>query len=98
MPTPEGEFKTKLRAELKLLFPGCVIIKNDAGSVQGIPDMTIFYHGKYAWLETKRHSSASKRPNQQYYVDWSVANGAYASFCQPENKTEVLEELVKYFG
>lgn len=98
MATPEGAFKTKLRAELKLLFPGCVIIKNDAGSVQGIPDMTIFYKGKYAWLETKRSEKAGKRPNQPYYVDWSNANGAYASFCQPENKREVLQELVEYFG
>ena len=98
MPTPEGSFKTKLKAELKLLFPGCVIIKNDAGSVQGIPDMTIFYKGKYAWIETKKSATASKRPNQSHYVNWSNSYGAYATFCQPENKKQVLQELVEYFG
>lgn len=96
--TPEGNFKAALRSELKLLFPGCIITKNDAGSVQGIPDMSIFYNGKFAWLETKRECNASKRPNQSYYIQKCNADGAYASFCYPENKKEVLEELITYFG
>lgn len=95
--TPEGNFKAALRTELKLLFPGCVITKNDAGNVQGIPDMTIFHNGKYAWLEFKRATNASKRPNQEYYINKCKAEGAYASFCYPENKKQVLQELVEYF-
>jgi len=94
----ESSFKATLRTELKLLFPGCVITKNDAGSVQGIPDMSIFYHGKFAWLETKKHDGASKRPNQQFYIDKVVGEGAYAAFVQPENKKEVLQDLINYFG
>jgi len=43
-------------------------------------------------FETKKFTKASKRPNQQYYIDlfddWS-----YARFVQPENMEEVLNEL-----
>ena len=63
----ESGFQDKLRRELKLLFPGCMIFKMD--QIQGIPDVLILFKDKWASLECKKSGSASHRPNQEYYVN-----------------------------
>lgn len=90
----ESAFQTKLISEIKELLPGCVVLKNDAGYLQGFPDLTILYNDKWAVLETKRKASASRQPNQEYYVG-KLNDMSYASFVYPENKEEVLYELQK---
>jgi hypothetical protein len=88
----ESKFQADLIKELKQLFPGCVIMKNDPEYIQGIPDLTILYGAKWATLECKKSKKASHRPNQEYYVD--KLNGmSYSAFVYPENKEEVLNEL-----
>lgn len=88
----ESSFQAKLIDDLKKLYPGCVILKNDSGYIQGFPDLTILYEDRWAVLETKRGENESHRPNQDYYVE--KLNGmSYSSFIFPENKEKVLNEL-----
>ena len=92
----ENKFQSKLIKELKKIFPGCIVMKNDSSYIQGIPDLLILYKNKWASLEVKKSANASKRPNQQYYVD-TMNKMSFARFISPENKKEVLDELRKTF-
>lgn len=91
----ESGFQDKLRAELKTLFPGCMIFKMD--QIQGIPDLLILYQKKWASLECKKSSKASRRPNQEYYVNL-MDKMSFSRFVCPENKDIVLEELHLFFN
>lgn len=88
----ETTFQRRLIREIKLLFPGCIVLKNDAQYFSGIPDLLILYNNKWAALECKRFTDASRRPNQDYWVS-RLRSMSYASFVFPENKKEVLYEL-----
>lgn len=92
----ENIFQRKLKEELRILFPGCIIIKLDSGDIQGIPDLLVLYKNKWAALEVKRSANAEKRPNQEYYVE--VMDGmSFSRFICPENKEEVLDALQSAF-
>lgn len=97
----ESEFQSVLIRELQKRFPGCLVMKNDANYIQGIPDLTVLYRDKWAMLECKKSEkdmkkSLDRNPNQGYYV--KRLNGmSYASFIFPENKEEVLNELERSF-
>lgn len=78
--------------ELKAIFPGCVVQKQDADSIQGIPDLLILYNDRWAMLECKRSKDAKHRPNQDYYVD-KFDEMSFCRFIYPENKAEVLDAL-----
>ena len=93
----ESSFQASLIKELKLIFPGCVILKNDATYMQGVPDLIILFENKWAMLECKRSKNASHRPNQDYYIK-KLGEMSYASFIFPENKKEVLNGLQEAFG
>ena len=88
----ERDFQRNLIKELKDIFVGCIIMKNDSSYIQGIPDLLILYKDKWAALEVKKSATASHRPNQEYYVD-KMDEMSYASFRYPENKEVVLDEL-----
>jgi hypothetical protein len=88
----ERDFQAKLIKELKDIFKGCIIMKNDSSYIQGIPDILILYEDRWAALEVKKSKTASHRPNQEYYVDL-MDDMSFASFIYPENKEEVLYEL-----
>lgn len=97
----ESSFQSKLIKDLKKRFEGCIVLKNDASYIQGIPDLLILYNDKWAALEVKRdeaemHSSQS-RGNQPYYVK-RMNEMSYASYIYPENKKEVLDDLERAFG
>lgn len=93
----EHEFQAALIKEIKLIFPGCVILKNDSSYLQGVPDLIVLYKNHWAMLECKRSYDAKHRPNQDYYIE-KLGAMSYASFVFPENKEEVLDELHKAFG
>jgi len=88
----ENKFQSKLIKELKVLFPGCIVLKNDPNYIQGFPDLLILHKNKWAALEAKRSEEASRQANQEYYVE-QLDNLSFASFICPENKQEVLNEL-----
>ena len=93
----ESKFQSQLIRELKLLFEGCVILKNDPSYLQGIPDILILYKNKWAMLEVKASIYSKVQPNQVYYVDL-LNEMSYAAFVSPENKEEILDELQLTFG
>ena len=92
----ENNFQSKLIKELKAMFPGCVITKNDPNYIQGFPDITILYKNKWAVLECKRSIDAVKQPNQEHYVGM-LNKMSFSRFICPENKEEVLHELQQTF-
>lgn len=92
----ENKFQAKLIKELKDLFPGCIIMKNDSSYIQGIPDILILYGSRWASLEVKKNASAAKRPNQDYYVK-KMNDMSFSAFVYPENKDQILDELCLYF-
>lgn len=91
-PMREGRYQGELIERLERMFPGCVVIKNDALYCQGIPDLTIFYMDRWAMLEVKTSQNAPEQPNQRYWVDL-FNDMSYASFIYPENEEEVLNDL-----
>lgn len=88
----ESKFQRSLITELEVLFPGCVVIKNDPTYIQGIPDLLILYKDKWAALECKRSERESHRPNQDYYIS-KLDEMSYAAFVYPENREEIINEL-----
>lgn len=93
----ENKFQASLIKELKKLFPGCIVMKNDSSYIQGIPDLLILFRDKWASLEVKKNASASKRPNQEYYVGL-MNEMSFSRFISPENKDEILNELANKFN
>lgn len=92
----ESKFQKELMDEIRELYPGCVILKNDSSYIQGFPDWTILYKDRWAVLEAKRERGAKKQPNQEYYVD-RLDKMSFSRFVYPENKDEVLEDLERVF-
>lgn len=92
----ENKFQSKLIKEIKNRFPGCIVLKNDSGYIQGIPDLIILFGKRWAALEVKKSNDANHRPNQDYYVD-KMNEMSYASFISPENKEEVLDGMERSF-
>ena len=88
----ERDFQAKLIKELKVMFKGCIIVKNDPNYIQGIPDLLILYNDRWAALEVKKSATAHHQPNQEYYVDL-MDQMSFAAFIYPENKEEILCEL-----
>lgn len=92
----ENKFQAKLIKELKELFPGCIVMKNDSSYIQGIPDLLVLYNELWASLECKKSLNAKHQPNQGYYVE-KMNDMGFSRFICPENKDEVLDELCLYF-
>lgn len=92
----ENAFQAKLIKQLKAEFPGCIVLKNDANYIQGIPDLSIYYGSKWATLECKKGASADKQPNQEYYIE-KMNNMSFSRLIFPDNKEEVLDELKRFF-
>lgn len=88
----EKQFQASLIKELKSTFPGCMVLKNDAGYLQGIPDLLILHKKRWAALEVKKSASSPRQPNQEHYVK-ELSDMSFASFICPENKEEILNEL-----
>lgn len=93
----ESQFQSELIKELKVMFPGCIVVKNDPNYIQGVPDLTVFYGKHWATIECKRTEKSSHRPNQDYYVEM-MDKMSYSRFISPDNKKEVLDELQQTFS
>ena len=54
----ERDFQARLIKEIKQIFKGCIVMKNDSSYIQGIPDLLILYRDKWAALEVKKSATA----------------------------------------
>lgn len=92
----ESKFQSDLIKEIEDKLEGVIVLKNDPNYIQGIPDLSVLYKGKWAVLECKKNGNASHQANQDWYVE--QMNGmSFARFVFPENKEEVLDELFRFF-
>lgn len=91
----ESAFQAKLIRKLKRLFPGCHVLKLDSGYQQGIPDLLILFHDKWAILEVKRREPRSERdwePNQEWFIE-EFNSMSFSACVYPENVEDVLYGL-----
>lgn len=90
----ETDYQRELIKRIKGRFPKgvCDVLKNNSGYRQGIPDLTVFLPGFWAWLEVKPYKRAVQEPNQEWYVNWA-SRQTFGAFIYPENEEEVLSAL-----
>lgn len=92
----ERDFQSGLIQELKIRFPGCMVMKLDSSQIQGIPDLLVLYREHWATLECKKKERAKRRPNQEYYIE-KMNDMSFSRFISPQNKEEVIDELQQAF-
>lgn len=92
----ESKFQHKLIKQIKTVFPGSIVLKNDANYIQGFPDLLVLYKTKWAALECKASSKATHRPNQDFFVK-KLNVMSFSRFVYPENKDEVMKDLANHF-
>lgn len=92
----ENKYQAGLIKRLTARFPHCMILKNDSGYLQGIPDLIMLCDERWAMLEVKASAKASHQPNQDYYIEKLDCMG-FARFVYPENEAEVIRDLEDYF-
>lgn len=93
----ESKYQADLIKKIQKLLPGCIVLKNDSGLRQGIPDLTVLYRQRWAALEVKPSKDAPQQPNQDYYIS-QMYEMSYAAFIYPENESEVLHALQQALG
>lgn len=93
----ESEYQARLIKKLKAMFHNCVILKNDANYMQGVPDLLILFENRWAMLEVKMDLMAPVQPNQEYYI-MLFDEMSFASFINPDIEEGVLNELQHAFG
>ncbi len=93
----EKDFEAKFLGDLRIKFPGCIILKNDSFLMPGFPDRLILFGDRWAAFEFKKEDGSHIQPNQAYYIDL-LNSMSYASFVFPENAERVLNELQQAFG
>ncbi len=93
----EATYQRRLIKKLQVLFPGCVVVKNDPSENQGIPDILILFRNMWAMLEVKVSPVAPEQPNQVYWVD-AYNEMSFAAFINPQNEEQVLYDLQSAFG
>jgi hypothetical protein len=93
----ERDYQEYLVKRIYELLPGKrfidkIVIINDPNYIQGIPDLTVLYHDKWAFLEVKLSEKSKEQPNQKWYVQkWGEY--VFTAFIYPENEEEVLLAL-----
>ena len=93
---PERSYQPHIIKRLRKEFPNCLILKNDSSYMQGVPDLIILHHDRWAMLEVKASEKASFQPNQAYYVS-ELNHMSFAAFIYPENEEEVFHDLKQLF-
>ena len=93
----ERDFQRNLIKELKVRYPGCIVLKNDAKYKRAIPDLTILYLDRWATLEVKASAKATHQKNQDLKVE-EMDKMSFSAFIFPENKEEILHELDGHFA
>lgn len=97
MSVRENKYQSELIKKITTLFPQSMVLKNDPNYIQGVPDLLVLCDERWAMLEVKVSAKASRRPNQEYYIEKLEYMG-FARFVYPENEEEVLRDLNQYFS
>lgn len=92
----ENKYQTELIKILRVRFPGCFILKNDSGYMQGVPDLLVLFKDKWAMLEVKASANDPFQPNQEYYLQ-ELDKMSFAACIYPANEEEVLDALQSTF-
>lgn len=93
----ERDYQKRLIKTIESEFPDALVLKNDPTFKQGIPDLVVLNHGRFAFLEVKRAGDSSHRPNQDYYIQRTNDQDGFGRFVEPGNQSEVLSDLHSYF-
>lgn len=93
----ENKFQRYVIDRVRQIFIGCVVMKNDANYIQGIPDLTVLTDKGWFCLETKKSKDSDLRPNQWHYLNL-LDDLSFARVVYPENVEEVLRELQRTFA
>ena len=93
----ERTYQAQLIGRIRTRFPDCTVLKNDPSYMQGIPDILILFKNQWAMLEVKMEADSSQQPNQDYYVQ-RFNEMSFASFINPGNEEEVLNDLQSTLG
>lgn len=88
----EPDYQSYLIKKIKEYLPGCIVLKNDPNYIQGIPDLSVFYRSKWAFLEVKLTEDSNHQPNQDYYI-YQASVMSFGSFIWPEIEDAVLTDL-----
>lgn len=93
----ENVYQARIIRRLKKEFPGCLVIKNDASYIQGIPDLLVLNGIRWVAIEVKRSGKEPFQPNQSYYLElMDRMSAAYVVY--PENEERVFDELQLTLG
>lgn len=91
----ESDYQAKLVRKLRKLYPDAIIMKNDSGYIQGIPDLTILHEDRWATLEVKVREPSSPQafePNQEWFIE-KMDSMSFSACIYPENEKDVLHGL-----
>ena len=92
----EGRYKTRLTKRIEDRFPGCMVLRLDPSSLQGVPDILVLWGRHWATLEGKMYEGAPTEPNQPYYVEL-MNSMSFSAFIHPDNEEEILHALQHAF-
>lgn len=94
----ENRYQAYIIKKLYRTFPGCLVLKNDSGYIQGIPDLTVLWFGPcWAVLEVKDYRDAPEQPNQAYYIE-TLGEMSFTAFIHPDNEQEVFDAMEQAFA
>lgn len=90
MPGPESKFSKKVIARLEAI-PETFVIRTQAGSIGGIPDLIICHRGIFFAWELKVDSDTTAL--QDYIIEKISRAGGYAWVVRPQNLEESINQL-----
>lgn len=92
----ESVYQAHVITRVRNLLPGCFILKNDSGYLQGVPDLLVLFLDRWAMLEVKISEDSPFQPNQEFYID-QLNNMSFAACVYPANEEEIMDALQSAF-
>lgn len=93
----ESKYQRHIVKRLETTFDGCMVLKNDSGYRQGIPDLLILFKDRWAMLEVKPSYDFTFQPNQCYYLG-ILDEMSFAAVIYPDNEDEIFDDLQHTFS
>ena len=93
----ESSFQSNMIDEILDAFPEAIVTKNDASYLLGIPDVTILYRSRWAFIECKKEPRSRKQPLQSDYIEYAQT-WSFGAFACKENWKAVREDLFRYLA